>query len=178
MIFCMIHDELKKHLCFFFYLNEVKDVKINNETSKISNIVSSYHCKHFRFSIFHAVERLCTDLIKTQTIKTFLSCKLIALVINSGHSPIGVGKVLRKVAGKVIVSVLKNEVIDYIVSFQVYAGQELGIEAALHSLNSMCNNENNDAVLLVDASDAFNSLNRNLFLHNISYICAAISVFV
>ena len=73
---------------------------------------------------------------------------------------------------------MKNEVIDYTGSFQVYAGQGPGIEAALHSLNSMCNVENNEAVLLVDASDAFNSVNRNLFLHNILYICATISVFV
>ena len=126
----------------------------------------------------NAVEWLCTDLIETQTIKTFLSCRLIPLDKNLGFSSIGVGKVLRRIAGKVIVSVLKSEVIDYSSSLQVCAGQEAGIEAAVHSLNSMCNDENNDAMLLVDASDAFNSLNHNLFLHNISYICAVISVFV
>ena len=42
----------------------------------------------------------------------------------------------------------------------------------------MYNDENNNAVLLVDASNAFNSLNCEVFLHNISYICPAISVFV
>ena len=57
-------------------------------------------------------------------------------------------------------------------------GQEAGTEAAVHSLNSMYNGENNDTVLLVDVSNTFNSLNRELFLHNISYICPATSVFV
>ena len=33
-------------------------------------------------------------------------------------------------------------------------------------------------MLLVDASNAFNSLNREVFLHNISYICPAISAFI
>ena len=46
------------------------------------------------------------------------------------------------------------------------------------SIYSMYNDENNEAVLLVDASNAFNSLNHEIFLHNISYICPAISVFV
>ena len=41
----------------------------------------------------------------------------------------------------------------------------------------MYNNENNYAVLL-DASNALNSLNRELFPYNVSYICPAISFFV
>lgn len=88
------------------------------------------------------------------------------------------GKVLRKIAGKVIVLVLKTDGINCTGSLQVCAGQETGIEAAAHSLNSLYNNKNTDAVLLVDASNAFNLLNRELFLHNISYISLAISVFV
>ena len=32
-----------------------------------------------------------------------------------------------------------------------------------------------DAVLLVDASNAFNSLNREAALHNVQYICPSIS---
>ena len=42
----------------------------------------------------------------------------------------------------------------------------------------MYNNENNDALLLIVASNAFNSLNREVFLHDISYMCPAISAFV
>ena len=35
-------------------------------------------------------------------------------------------------------------------------GQEAGIEAVLHSLNLMYNNKNNDALLMVHASNTFN----------------------
>ena len=88
------------------------------------------------------------------------------------------GEVLKIIAGKVAVSVLKNEVIDYTGSLQVCEGQKTGIEAAVHSFNSIYNDENNDAVLLADASNTINSLNREVFSHNISYICPAISAFV
>lgn len=51
------------------------------------------------------------------------------------------GKVLRKIAGKVIVLVLKTDGINCTGSLQVCAGQETGIEAAAHSLNSLYNNK-------------------------------------
>ena len=51
--------------------------------------------------------------MKTQTIETFLSCRLIPLDKNPGLRPIGVGEVLRRIAGKVIVSVLKNALVPY-----------------------------------------------------------------
>ena len=38
--------------------------------------------------------------------------------------------------------------------------------------------ESTEAVLLVDAEDAVNSMNRRVFLHNISILCSAISTFV
>ena len=38
--------------------------------------------------------------------------------------------------------------------------------------------ESTEAVLLVDAEDAVNSMNRKVFLHNISILCSAISTFV
>ena len=38
--------------------------------------------------------------------------------------------------------------------------------------------ESTEAVLLVDAPNAFNSINRKIFLHNMSILCPAISTFV
>ena len=73
---------------------------------------------------------------------------------------------------------MRNDVIDCTGCLPVCGGQEAGIEVVVYSLKAMYNNEINDAVLLVNASNAFNSLNREVFLHNISYICPVISVFV
>ena len=131
-----------------------------------------------RKAFVYVVKKLYTHLIETQTIEAFLLCRLNPLDESPGPTPIGSGEVLRRIAGKVILSFLKNDFIDCTGSLQVCAGQEAGIEAAFHSVNSIYNDGNNDAVLLVDASNAFNSLNREVLFRNISYICPAISVFV
>ena len=110
--------------------------------------------------------------------KTFLSCRLISLDKNPGLWPTGVDKVLRRIIGKIIVSVLKKDVIKYTGTSQVCAGQEAGIDVAIHSINMMYEDENTDVILLPDASKAFSSLNRELFLHNISYLCPSIVIFV
>ena len=46
---------------------------------------------------------------------------------------------------------------------QVRAGQEVSIEAAFYSMNMIYEDENTGAILLADASNAFNSLNRQSF---------------
>ena len=99
----------------------------------------------------NVVQKLCTDLVETHAIEAFLSCRLIPLDKNPGFRPIGVGEVLRRIAGKVIVSFLKEDVIKCTGTLQVCAGQEAGIEAAIHSMNMMYEDENADAILLVDA---------------------------
>ena len=58
------------------------------------------------------------------------------------------------------------------------AGHEAGCEAAVHAMHDIFEEENTEAVLLVDASNAFNSVNRNVFLHNVSIICPAIATYV
>ena len=103
-----------------------------------------------RKAFANVVQKLCTDLVETHTIEAFLSCRLIPLDKNPGFRPIGVGEVLRRIAGKVIVSVLKEDVNKYTGTLQVCAGQEAGIEAAIHSINMMYEDENADATLLVD----------------------------
>ena len=54
---------------------------------------------------------------------------------------------------------------------QLCAGQIAGIEAAIHSVVHEFQTDEVEAVLLVNASNAFNSLNREAALHDIQYIC-------
>lgn len=56
------------------------------------------------------------------------------------------------------------------------AGQEGGVEAAIHAMDELFHHDEVEAVLLVDASNAFNSLNRNSALHNMQYICPSLSI--
>ena len=52
------------------------------------------------------------------------------------------------------------------------------MEVAIHSMKMMYEDENTDEILLLDASKAFNSLNRQSFLHNVSYVCPSVAIFV
>ena len=67
---------------------------------------------------------MCTDLVETHIIEVFLSCHLIPLDKNLGLRSIGVDEVLRGIAGKVTVSILKEDVMKCTGTLQVCAEQE------------------------------------------------------
>ena len=77
----------------------------------------------------------------------------------------------RRIIGKAIGWVLKDEIQEVAGPLQVATGLESGAEAAIHAMRNIFENEDCEAVILVDASNAFNSLNRQVALHNIQYIC-------
>ena len=92
--------------------------------------------------------------------------------------PIGVGEVLRRIVGKALVSAIREDIVKSVGSLQVCAGQEAGCEAAVHAMHDIFIEEETEAVLLIDAANAFNALNRKVFLHNISIVCPEIATFV
>ena len=93
--------------------------------------------------------------------------------------PIGVGEVLRQIIGKSITIIIKEEIMTSDGSLQVCAGHEAGCEVLIHAMKNIFENEKSaEAILLVVASNAFNSLNRKLFLHNVKVICPVIATFV
>ena len=51
-------------------------------------------------------------------------------------------------------------------------------EAAIHGMNLAFHDQGSDAVLLVDAINAFNLLNRQAALHNIRYLCPSIATVI
>ena len=63
-------------------------------------------------------------------------------------------------------------------SLQVCAGQREGREAAVYATNKLFEEEETDAVLLVDASNAFNSLNRDVLIHNVRVLCPVMSTYL
>ena len=53
-----------------------------------------------------------------------------------------------------------------------------GAEAAIHAMRELYDDKECEAVLLVDASNAFNTLNRKAMMHNIGILCPTLSTFV
>ena len=67
--------------------------------------------------------------------------------------------------------VLKKDVQKDAGPLQTCAGHEGGIEAAIHAMAEVHNNEDTESILLVDASNAFNALNRTAATNNMQYVC-------
>ena len=124
------------------------------------------------------IRKLCTISDQTHTLEAFLACRLIPLDKKPGLRPIGVGEILRRIAGKAVVSIIREDILLSVGSLQVCAGHEAGCEAAVHAMRNMFDEQETEAVLLIDAANAFNSVNRNVFLHNINVICPAIAIYV
>ena len=81
--------------------------------------------------------------------------------------PVGVGGVLRRIVGKAIALGLNEDIQEAAGSLQVSTGLKGGTEAAIHAMKELYER---DALILVDAENIFNKLNRMVTLHNIQYL--------
>ena len=104
-----------------------------------------------------------------------LSCRLIALDKCPGVRPIGVCETPRRIIAKAVLFTTKYDLQDTAGPKQLCAGQIAGIEAAVHAVRSILSHEDTEAILLVDASNAFNSLNRQVALRNVRHLCPSLA---
>ena len=112
------------------------------------------------------------------TIEPLVANRLIPLDKGEGAvRPIGVGEVLRRVFGKCVMSVTKKDVVEASGSLQLCAGQKSGSETAIHATHTIFESDDTDAVLLLDASNAFNALNRAGALRNNRILCPIIEIY-
>ena len=91
--------------------------------------------------------------------------------------PTGVGEALWCITAKLVLPAIQEDTTASVGLLQVHAGHHAGYEAPLHAMHSIFDEENTDAVLLIEAGNAFNTLNRKVILHNILIICPAISTY-
>ena len=92
-----------------------------------------------------------------------MSTHTVPLSKNPVIRPIGIGEILRRIIGKITGWLLKDD------------GLKAGAEAAIHSMREIFNDQQTEAVTLIDASNVFNSLTPQVALHNIRIICPAFS---
>ena len=74
--------------------------------------------------------------------------------------------------------IAKKDVKDAAGSLQVCPGHEAGSKAAIHAIYDVYQQDETEAVFIVDADNAFNSINRNVMLHNIYITCPLITTFI
>ena len=115
-------------------------------------------------------KRLCSSYVNPSGLIAFTASRLIALDKCPGVRPIGVGEVIR-IVGKAILSVIGYDIQDAAGAIQLCAG----CESAVHAIREIFANPDTEVILLVDANNAFNNLNRNAALLNIKSICPSLS---
>ena len=113
--------------------------------------------------------RLSTSFVDPGGLSSFLACRLIALDKCPGVCPIGICETACRIVAKAILHVMKSDIQEVARARQLCAGQIAGIEAAIHTVVREFQTKDVEAMLLVDASNAFNSLNREAALHNIQF---------
>ena len=84
----------------------------------------------------------------------------------------------RRIAGKAVIMLFKNDITHAAGALQLSPGQDAEVEAVVHAMHDIFSEENTEAVLLIDAKNAFNSMNRKVMLHSMKFLCPLISAYI
>ena len=117
---------------------------------------------------------LCTEDIDPSCTEALTAARLVPLDKSPGVRPIAVGEVFRRIMCRAIMKIIESDVRDTTAPRQLCVGVPSACEASVHAMDSLFNLDSTDAILLVDASNAFNSLNREAALHNVPILCPAL----
>ena len=126
-------------------------------------------------SLATVAQRLCSSYVDPTAIKPMLASRLVALDKQPGVRPIAIGDTARRIIAEAVLTVVGSDVQEATGCWQMCGGQISGIEAAVHAARSAFELEENEAILLVDATNAFNTLNRQVALLNIRRLCPPIA---
>ena len=114
------------------------------------------------------VTKMCNQILPWSKVRALVSGRLIALDKCSGVRPIGIGECLRRIICKSLPEFTKIDLEETCSTDQLACGLKAGVEGAIHALSDVFddNKEDGCGMLLMDASNAFNSLNRGTALWN------------
>ena len=94
------------------------------------------------------------------SIESLVACRLIPLSKDPGVRPIGIGEVLRRIIGKAVTNIIKDDA-----------------EIAIRAATELFEDDGSHGILQIDANNAFNSLNRKVALHNLRILCPELAIF-
>ena len=126
---------------------------------------------------------LCREEVNPETLDQLLASRLVPLDKDPGSSvpairPIGIGEVLRRIMGKAVTQHLSGDIQHACGTLQTSTGIEAGVEATVHAMKKIFDDEGSDIVMLVDADNAFNRLNREAALANIEHTCTPFARYI
>ena len=129
---------------------------------KIHYSVMVPHSASLRESIALLARTLANTVVSWSDIRALMACHLVALDKCPGVRQIEIGETLQRILGKAVALVPKSDIEDVCGISQLCVGVLSGLEGAVHVVNDLFNEHNEDGwgVLMVDASNTFNSINR------------------
>ena len=90
------------------------------------------------------------------------------------NAAIGVGEILRRIIGKAILGPVACDVQKACGALQLCVGQSAGVEATVHAMRVLFEDDEADGVFLIDAENAFNRINRAAVLWNCQFVCPSL----
>lgn len=177
---------------YFDDINEQKIARAIRTTkgaagpSNISGEFIQHYChkkfsvagQSFREALARLARKLATKQVHPKDLASWTACKLIPLDKQPGVRPIGVGEILRRVVGKVVSWAVKKDVMAAAGPLQVAAGLKSGAEGAIHAMRELFDEDTAEAMILIDASNAFNRMNRSVALHNTRILCPEVATYL
>ncbi|CEM36215.1 unnamed protein product [Vitrella brassicaformis CCMP3155] len=104
------------------------------------------------------------------------ACPLIRLDKQPGVRPIGIGAVLMRIMGKAMAKAVgMRRLCD---ADQLCAGLKGGVEGAIHTVSGVFDSGDVECAILVDATNAFNTMNRPAALWNVRILWPRCSRFL
>ena len=121
-------------------------------------------------------KRLATSIIPPDDLIVYNGCWLVALDKCPGVRLFGIGEVMRRITGRIIADCIRQDLTSLGENMPLCFGQQCGIEPATHSLRHSFDDPENEAILLIDAENPFNVLDRRTALENVKALCPSLNV--
>ena len=126
------------------------------------------HSSHLRDEVATLATKMCNQILPWSKVRALVSGRMIALDNCPDVRPIGIGGLLRSIICKKVAELTKIDLEETCSTDQLACGLKAGVEGAIHALSDVFddNKEGGCGMLLMDASNAFNSLNREAAFWN------------
>ena len=92
--------------------------------------------------------------------------------------PVRIGEIFWRIVTAALIQNFRGETQNATDPMQTCGGARSGVEAAVHMMSGIFDDSTTECILSVDADNAFNRLNHQASLPNISFSCPEISTFL